>query len=275
MPPNFYTPWSTGGENDPDDGCFLLPQTEGGLEFWSSESSDQDTPAWDIEFSEKGPGAWDLDLSTQLAAKLLLIDSNAGQLPQHDSEDGGGAAYANPRFKTEYCRNFKEKGTCLYGDLCQFAHGRHELRRDVVRHNKYKTKLCQKFWILGYCAYGPRCNFVHSEHDVYPQGPATDQVHRVGSGLVPCGSGNGRFREFHVSYRKTSLGDSGGDSGSEQGSVVVRRPSPPVGPLSPPHIFHPEDNPLPPLQDTVGGTASRQILGSGSTRSRLWDTPFF
>jgi hypothetical protein len=26
------------------------------------------------------------------------------------------------------CRNFKEKGTCLYGDLCQFAHGRHELR---------------------------------------------------------------------------------------------------------------------------------------------------
>jgi hypothetical protein len=56
-----------------------------------------------------------------------------------------------------------------------------------------------------------------------------------------------RFREFHVSYRKTSLGDSGGDSGSEQGSVVIRRPSPTLGPLSPPHIFHPEDNPLPAL----------------------------
>jgi hypothetical protein len=51
-----------------------------------------------------------------------------------------------------------------------------------------------------------------------------------------------------VSYRKTSLGDSGGDSGSEQGSVVIRRPSPTLGPLSPPHIFHPEDNPLPSLQ---------------------------
>ena len=28
------------------------------------------------------------------------------------------------RFKTEICRNFKEKGTCLYGELCQFAHGK-------------------------------------------------------------------------------------------------------------------------------------------------------
>ena len=68
---------------------------------------------------------------------------------------------ANPRFKTEICRNFKEKGTCLYGDLCQFAHGKHELRGDVVRHSKYKTKPCQKYWVAGYCAYGPRCNFVH------------------------------------------------------------------------------------------------------------------
>jgi len=72
---------------------------------------------------------------------------------------------ANPRFKTEICRNFKEKGTCLYGDLCQFAHGKHELRGDVVRHAKYKTKPCQKYWVAGYCAYGPRCNFVHQEVD--------------------------------------------------------------------------------------------------------------
>jgi len=70
---------------------------------------------------------------------------------------------ANPRFKTEMCRNFKEKGTCLYGNLCQFAHGKQELRRDLIKHNKYKTKLCQKYWIAGYCAYGPRCNFIHQE----------------------------------------------------------------------------------------------------------------
>ena len=66
----------------------------------------------------------------------------------------------DPYFKAEVCRNFKEKGTCLYGDLCQFAHGKHELRSDVMRHIKYKTKLCQKYWIAGYCAYGPRCYFI-------------------------------------------------------------------------------------------------------------------
>merc|ERR1739848_501195 len=68
----------------------------------------------------------------------------------------------NPRFKTEICRNFKERNKCIYGDRCQFAHGRQELR-DVVRNSKYKTKRCQKYWIAGYCAYGPRCNFLHYE----------------------------------------------------------------------------------------------------------------
>ena len=36
------------------------------------------------------------------------------------------------RFKTEICRNYKEKGSCLYADLCQFAHGKHELRVSFV-----------------------------------------------------------------------------------------------------------------------------------------------
>ena len=93
-----------------------------------------------------------------LPSKLTFQD---GELL--DREDFVNRTYrsANPRFKTEICRNFKEKGTCLYGELCQFAHGKHELRKDVVRHSKYKTKLCQKYWIAGYCAYGPRCNFIH------------------------------------------------------------------------------------------------------------------
>lgn len=70
----------------------------------------------------------------------------------------------NIRFKTEICRNFKERGSCIYGDQCQFAHGRQELR-DAIKGNKYKTKSCQKYWIAGYCAYGPRCNFLHLEAD--------------------------------------------------------------------------------------------------------------
>ena len=39
----------------------------------------------------------------------------------------------NPRYKTEICRNFKERSKCIYGDNCQFAHGKRELR-EVVRY---------------------------------------------------------------------------------------------------------------------------------------------
>merc|ERR1719192_1043570 len=70
----------------------------------------------------------------------------------------------NIRYKTEICRNFKERSICIYGDQCQFAHGRQELR-DASRNNKYKTKSCQKYWVTGYCAYGPRCNFLHLESE--------------------------------------------------------------------------------------------------------------
>lgn len=182
----------------------------------------------------------------------------------------------NPRFKTEFCRNYKEKGTCLYGELCQFAHGRHELRKDVVRHNKYKTKLCQKFWIVGYCAYGPRCNFVHNELD------SGNQVFGSGS-AGPNSAGNGRFREYHVSYRKSSLGDSGADSGSEHGSVVAAAASTtgttaasaPLGQLlSPPHIFHPEDNPLP-LGSSRRSGGGREASSELMMNRRAWDLAYF
>jgi len=114
----------------------------------------------------------DLELPLSLTSRCDPLASPFGERASslQGFSRGGEAAStvyesANPRFKTEICRNFKEKGTCLYGDLCQFAHGKHELRGDVVRHAKYKTKPCQKYWVAGYCAYGPRCNFVHQEVD--------------------------------------------------------------------------------------------------------------
>ena len=116
----------------------------------------------------------DFELPLSLASKSDLLASTFGERASslHCISRAGDAAStvyesANPRFKTEICRNFKEKGTCLYGDLCQFAHGKHELRGDVVRHAKYKTKPCQKYWVAGYCAYGPRCNFVHQVEGVF------------------------------------------------------------------------------------------------------------
>ena len=50
----------------------------------------------------------------------LKIRSTPDIFGSEKSDDDG----QNARFKTEICRNFKEKGHCLYGDLCQFAHGK-------------------------------------------------------------------------------------------------------------------------------------------------------
>jgi len=195
--------------------------------LWSKEKVE--SPLWDTDM--KDPSCtWDLDLSHQLAAKLLMIDDQPvdvmdQRLSQSSFSYGQDLnmsnTAANPRFKTEICRNFKEKGTCLYGDLCQFAHGKHELRKDVVRHNKYKTKLCQKYWIAGYCAYGPRCNFIHQEKE----GLAALQA-QEGVGMIPAQM-NGGFVAQTTLYktaadviglataRKSSLGDSA-DSGSDE-----------------------------------------------------------
>ncbi len=97
--------------------------------------------------------------SEQIQRSALLATLQQIHFGNPALEDRGSM---NPRYKTEICRNFKERSKCVYGDKCQFAHGRKELR-DVVRNSKYKTKLCQKYWLVGYCAYGPRCNFLHDE----------------------------------------------------------------------------------------------------------------
>jgi len=195
--------------------------------YWSNDKVE--SPLWDTDLQDPAC-TWDLDLSHQLAAKLLMIDEQpANQLFMDQSMFGQNSFYGqeismpntaiNPRFKTEICRNFKEKGTCLYGELCQFAHGKHELRKDVVRHNKYKTKLCQKYWIAGYCAYGPRCNFIHQEKEGLAALQAQEMVGgipRVASGFV------GKTTLYRTAAdviglanaRKSSLGDSA-DSSSD------------------------------------------------------------
>ena len=112
----------------------------------------QDQPLWDTDIRDPAC-AWDLELSQRLAEKLFFADEEEDKKQQHqvyqmsqsqpadylnmqllaeeESQHNAtidNSGVPNPRFKTEICRNFKEKGTCLYGDLCQFAHGKHELR---------------------------------------------------------------------------------------------------------------------------------------------------
>lgn len=171
---NNYPIWSSADQQ--------LLQSKEVQEFELGElSSDQSesVPAW-----ESDPQVWDFDAAKMVAEKLLALDTatfdekvqTVGINYALQGSTMEGSMYGlemdtisviepNPRFKTEFCRNFREKGSCVYGDNCQFAHGKGELRQDVVRHSKYKTKLCQKFWINGYCAYGARCNFIHQDDD--------------------------------------------------------------------------------------------------------------
>lgn len=182
----------------------------------------------------------------ELASKLASIPDSPLVTPRTDADldilrsgsDGetsgnsSEAAPPNPRFKTEYCRNFKEKGKCVYGDLCQFAHGAEEMR-EVGMHTNYKTKPCRKYWIAGACPYGPRCNFMHNE----PQGQPRDGRVQPGEGRVQPG-------ESRAVGTKVAIGlPLGQDSGIDS-SISPNSTSPPAykGPplgtkLTPPPVL--------------------------------------
>ncbi|TPX37326.1 hypothetical protein SeMB42_g06937 [Synchytrium endobioticum] len=78
-------------------------------------------------------------------------------------------------YKTELCRSWEETGgQCKYADKCQFAHGIDELR-PVDRHPRYKTEMCRTFWEKGSCPYGKRCCFIHTERDADLKLPSLDR----------------------------------------------------------------------------------------------------
>ena len=85
-------------------------------------------------------------------------------LPSLDHRPDEDRSRVTSRYKTELCRTYAEHGTCRYGDKCQFAHGRDDLRA-VARHPKYKTDLCRTYHTTGLCPYGPRCHFIHNEDE--------------------------------------------------------------------------------------------------------------
>jgi butyrate response factor len=116
------------------------------------------------------------------------------------------------RYKTEICRQFDENGTCRYGDRCQFAHGRVEVR-SVVRHPKYKTELCRTFHSTGFCPYGLRCHFIHNDEELHRD------VSSVAAGTQPSGHATSSnswpeimklddvtFRHSHADWKRQKLG---------------------------------------------------------------------
>ncbi|OWA50708.1 putative Protein TIS11 [Hypsibius exemplaris] len=112
---------------------------------------------------------------------------------------------AKNRYKTELCRAYLEAGHCKYGEKCQFAHGKHDLRV-VNRHPKYKTENCRSFFTTGICQYGMRCHFIHhlSESAAYNGGLQQQQQQ------VPAPSNRGRSVSVCVFPASSSSNHSGG-----------------------------------------------------------------
>ena len=71
----------------------------------------------------------------------------------------------DPKYKTELCKTFSEKGKCPYGYKCRFAHGKEELNSKNLNLN-YKKKKCKKFSEYGFCPYGSRCSFIHYDRKI-------------------------------------------------------------------------------------------------------------
>eukprot|EP00088_Acartia_fossae_P067825 TRINITY_DN8504_c0_g1_i1.p1 TRINITY_DN8504_c0_g1~~TRINITY_DN8504_c0_g1_i1.p1 ORF type:complete len:372 (-),score=92.33 TRINITY_DN8504_c0_g1_i1:207-1322(-) len=204
-----------------------------GFETGSATSGggcDSMEPAW-----ANSTATWDHESATRLAEQLLKFQmdptsynhaddqkENMSVCSMSESQSKIGHPYAapsgvpNPRFKTEFCRNFREKGDCVYGSQCQFAHGKAELRHDMIRHSKYKTKLCQKYWINGWCAYGTRCNFIHQEEEVQQIEKGRINLNQVG------------FRPLIAGRNLRKSSESSADSGIDPGLVRsgIEQPGP-------------------------------------------------
>jgi len=113
------------------------------------------------------------DRRTQSIGEQTTLFPGVGQDIQGTSKQA--STTAPTRYKTELCRPFEENGTCRYGNKCQFAHGKAELR-SVARHPKYKTDLCKTFHTTGLCPYGPRCHFIHNDEERRSSESSSEQM---------------------------------------------------------------------------------------------------
>jgi hypothetical protein len=112
--------------------------------------------------------------------------------------DAGGES-DNPSFKTALCKSYMAGMYCHFGQRCQYAHGRHELREkaqlkpdelDEETRKKlkeknsqrpdYKTKLCKNFEQNGSCEFQELCNFAHGQEELKPA-PEKPAVGAAGS----------------------------------------------------------------------------------------------
>jgi len=175
---------------------------------------------------------WNLAAASGSSGRSSGPSSIAGDSSDGCSSELMSADGTNPRYKTEVCRNYKEGSKCVYGDQCQFAHGRKELR-EVVRNSKYKTKACQKYWATGYCAYGPRCNFLHNDGPVMED----EQYHkRKMRNSIGSSAPYPLCQPIARSYSETGSPSFCSGSSTPTSSMMMSIPPPPL--TMPPRLGH-------------------------------------
>jgi butyrate response factor 1 len=128
-------------------------------------------------------------------------------------------------YKTELCRSWEETGCCRYGNKCQFAHGKNELR-PIARHPKYKTEICRTFATSGTCPYGTRCRFIHyispkvdsssgsaqqQRSSTPPMAPATPNVLT----LARSGGGDNGAGHHNINVTEENIESSNADTWTE------------------------------------------------------------
>jgi len=64
------------------------------------------------------------------------------------------------KFRTVMCQRMVRTGGCRYGALCDFAHDRHELRRNLDQHFYYPVRCERK-----HCN-DPECRYAHNDHEI-------------------------------------------------------------------------------------------------------------
>jgi len=92
-----------------------------------------------------------------------------GQSAQQHHGSSGGWPAANA--KTVLCKNWSEKGSCTYGDSCNFAHGEEQIRgvkevKIISRNPLYKTTMCKQFSEAEFCELGEECHFAHGQDEL-------------------------------------------------------------------------------------------------------------
>ena len=109
----------------------------------------------------------------------------------HDKDEHRQAKHSVPSlYKTRLCRTFIERGTCPYGDKCDFAHGTNDLSYDITKHPKVIVSIAHKLEYVFPSSIGP--NFVEVSKRLAAVCMATAAASRTSSPRIPS-----RLRPLH------------------------------------------------------------------------------